>query len=134
MKALLIILILLVSTTAADQKNENDKPKHYKARVTYYNPDSYYGSKVACQKTKRATKGVTVAAHPDFKFGTKIIIPSLSGIVGDGNFVVQDRGTAVTKKVASKGKGYVFDVYISNKNISKITKKVPMWMDVYVVH
>lgn len=141
MKTLAIILTMVFSITPTQQTLvieqiqavEEQSTQHYKARITYYNPDSTWGSKVACQKTKKAVKGVTIAAHPDFKYGTKVSIPELAGIVGDGTFVVQDRGPAVTKKSASNGQGYVFDVYVSNTKISTITKRVPMWMDVYVL-
>ena len=141
MKTLAIILTMVFSITPTQQTLvieqiqavEEQSTQHYKARITYYNPDSTWGSKVSCPKTKRAIKGVTIAAHPDFKYGTKVSIPKLAGVVGDGTFVVQDRGPAVTKKSASNGQGYVFDVYVSNTKISTITKRVPMWMDVYVL-
>jgi len=104
------------------------------ARVTYYHPyEDRWGSQVACPKTKRAKEGVTVAAHPDFKFGQKIYIPALKGVVGDGNFVVQDRGSAVTKKRASKGGAYVFDVYVSKPSkMRSVINKKPQYMNVYI--
>jgi hypothetical protein len=143
MKILAVILSMVLTVTPTnqipiiDQQTEQkveQKRRHYRARITYYNPDSSWGSKVACQKTKKAIKGVTIAAHPDFKYGTKVSIPGLAGVVGDGNFVVQDRGPAVTKKSASGGQGYVFDVYVNTTKITTITKRVPMWMDVYVLN
>ena len=144
MKILIVLLCMSLGTSHIHQNEistlltpvtlpELPELQHYKARITYYNPDSTWGSRVACPKTKKAIKGITVAAHPDFKFGTKISIPQLNGVVGDGNFVVQDRGPAVTKKKAAHGNAYVFDVYVESTNISKITNKVPMWMDVYVI-
>ena len=106
----------------------------YLARITYYSNDSRWGNKVACQSSKKAKEGITVAAHPDFGFGTKIIIPELKDKIGDGEFEVQDRGPAVTKKVASRGKAYVFDVYVSSKNkINKYAAVKPEYMKVYVV-
>lgn len=104
------------------------------ARVTYYYPQAPYGSKVSCPKTKIAKEGVTVSCHPDFKFGTKIYIPKLDGVVGDGRFIVQDRGTAVTTKRASKGNAYVVDIYVKSRSkLSKLVKTMPAYMKVYVV-
>ena len=100
-------------------------------RITYYHPyQDKWGSRVACPRTTRAKQGITVAAHPSFKFGTRVYIPDLAGKVGDGHFVVQDRGAWVTKKKASKGKHYVFDVYISTKSsyYRMIRNKPYMWV------
>lgn len=106
----------------------------YTARITYYSNDSKWGNKVACQASKIAKEGITIAAHPDFKFGTKIVIPELKNTIGSGEFEVQDRGPAVTKKVASRGKAYVFDIYVSNKSkISKYAAAKSEYMKVYVV-
>lgn len=130
----LIIICLLVSAAFT---NAAEKVSIYQARITYYSAyeGDGWGDKVACQKTKRATRGVTVAAHPDFKFGTTIKIPQLANHFGDPYFVVQDRGAAVTKKKASKGNKYVFDVYVSsNKKIKTLARKYPMYMTVVVYH
>ena len=114
--------------------NPSGKKKKIRARITYYTADSKYGTRVACPKTRNAVEGSTIAAHPDFKFGQKLSIPALIGQVGDGKFTVNDRGTAVTAQKASGGKGYVFDVYVSNKHkLLKLSKTAPMWMDVYVL-
>lgn len=85
------------------------------ARITFYhNHQDSYGSKTA--SGKKARQGITVAAHPDFKFGTKLTIPKMKSVLGDAEFVVQDRGTAVTRKTASKKKCYVFDIYITARS------------------
>jgi 3D (Asp-Asp-Asp) domain-containing protein len=104
------------------------------ARITYYTPTSPYGDKVACQKTKRAKEGITVAAHPRLKFGTVVEIPELADVMGDSTFIVQDRGTAVTKKTASRGKADVIDVYLnSNQKLVKLTKTKPEYMKVRII-
>lgn len=127
-------LLFTSSSLFCYNKDEPKQLKSYTARITYYSNDSKWGNKVACQFSKRAEEGVTVAAHPDFKFGTKIIIPELKNKIGDGVFKVQDRGPAVTKKVASRGKAYVFDIYVSNrKKISKFASTKPEYMKVYVL-
>lgn len=114
----------------AEQKR---KYKKIKARITYYTADRKYGIRVADPKTKYAIEGVTVAAHPNFSFGSNIAIPGLKGKVGTGQFVVQDRGSAVSSKLAAKGRGYVFDVYVkSHKTLKKLAETMPMWMDVYI--
>ena len=109
-------------------------PTRYKkitCRVTYYTPDKRWGKQVASPGVKEAVQGVTVAAHPDFKFGTKVSIPRLKGILDDGLFIVQDRGSAVTKKKASKGKAYVIDIYLASPKSLKFYTKLPAYMDVY---
>jgi hypothetical protein len=81
------------------------------ARVTYYGKhEDRFGSKVA--QGGRAKEGVTVAASPKWHFGQPLRIPALAGKVGNGNFTVQDRGTAVTRKKASHEQSEVFDVYL----------------------
>ena len=124
------------SLAQQDLSNTDSKPKRVKirARITYYSiGQDKWGSLNACPNTKRSKIGVTVAAHPKFKFGTKLSIPRLKGIVGDGNFLVQDRGSAVTRKTASKGKYYVFDVYVTPSQRRKYANQLPEYMDVYVV-
>ena len=108
--------------------------KKIKCRITYYHPhQDKWGAKVACPKTKKAVEGLTVAAHPDFKFGQTVFIPELKGIIGDGHFTVQDRGSAVTKRTASKNQEYVFDVFVSNdqkmRNLARVNSE---YMNVYI--
>ena len=108
--------------------------KKHNCRITYYCGDDKWGDQVAHSATKRAITGVTVAAHPDFSFGTKIFIPELKGHVGDGHFIVQDRGGSVTSKKAAKGKAYVFDVYVPTKREQNThASKRPMYMEVQVL-
>jgi hypothetical protein len=111
------------------------KTKTIKARITYYSPEGCkWKDRVACPKTPRAIKGITVAAHPDFKFGTKVKIPALKKSLGSDTFIVQDRGPAVTRKKAARGKTYVFDVYVkSNATIRKLANTLPMYMDVTII-
>ena len=121
-------------TLAKDNKAISKYSQVYTARITYYSTDSKWGNRVACQSSKRAKEGVSVAAHPNFKFGTKLYIPQLKGKIGNGNFIVQDRGSAVTKKKASRGKAYVFDIYVtSHSKIRKYAHSQPEYMKVYVV-
>lgn len=106
----------------------------FTARITYYSTDGKWGNRVAYQRARRAKEGITVAAHPNFKFGTKVYIPGLKNKIGNGNFIVQDRGGAVTSKKASRGKSYVFDVYVtSNSKINKFAYSQPEYMKVYVL-
>jgi 3D (Asp-Asp-Asp) domain-containing protein len=78
---------------------------------------------------------VTVAAHPQLPFGTRVDIPELRGIVGNGHtFIVQDRGSAVTSRKASRGKTDVIDVFVnSERKLRKITKTKPRYMKVRIV-
>lgn len=139
-KLLPIVTVLLSSCTVSPLWHENDskiepKYKKFRARVTYYSAyEDKWGARVSDPNTKRATKGVTVAAHPTFKFGTEVHIPTLKDRIGDGKFLVQDRGSAVTKKKASGGSHYVFDVFVAtNSEIRRLCKTLPEYMDVYVL-
>lgn len=115
------------------EKITHRKPKQIKCRITYYCGLDKWGTRTADPKTKKAIKGITVAAHPDFKFGQKIYIPELKGIIGDGNFIVQDRGSAVTRKKASKNGQYVFDVFVNSySEIRKFSRQKPEYMTVYI--
>lgn len=126
MRKIILILSMILSLSQLGFSKETT----YRARVTYY---FQAGKKVAWQKVKVAVEGESVAAHPDFEFGTKISIPALRGIVGDGEYTIHDRGPAVTKKVASRGKEYVIDVFVnSNKKIKHLAKTAPMYMSVIV--
>ena len=133
----LVISCLMLSCApiaiAKDNKAISKYSQVYTARITYYSTDGKWGNRVACQSSKRAKEGVSVAAHPNFKFGTKLYIPQLKGKIGNGNFIVQDRGSAVTKKKASRGKAYVFDIYVtSHSKIHKYAHSQPEYMKVYV--
>jgi hypothetical protein len=117
----LILGTLLLATTACCP---NHTGKHgYRvvtARITYYWPgEDEFGSRVADPHTRRAVQGVTVAAHPDFKFGTHIDIAGLKMVLPSEHFLVQDRGRDVTRKKAAHGKAYVFDVFTKSRAVGK---------------
>lgn len=128
----IIFSLLLIGNISNKNVSPIDNVKKIKARITYYYAEAPWWKQVACPKTQEAKVGVTIAAHPDFKFGTKIFIPGLKERVGDGHFIVQDRGGAVTKKTAARGKGYVFDVFIQKNEYKELMCNAPTWMDVYV--
>lgn len=110
------------------------EPEAFVARVTFYTDDDIYGDKVADPKTRRAKEGVTVAAAKDIPFGTRLRISGLEGVVGDGEFIVQDRGAHVQKRVASRGKTPIVDVYVSSRSKLKSCKtKLPEYMVVQVL-
>ena len=105
-----------------------------RVRVTYYSPEGCkWGDRVACQKTKRAREGVTVAADPKkYPYGTKVFIPALKGLIGDGNFIVQDTGGAVKSMKASKGKADIIDVYVTTNAKIRRHMKNDMYMSAYI--
>lgn len=117
------------------QKSPFNTKVKYTARVTYYSVgQDKWGDRVACPRTPRAKEGITVAAHPDFRFGTQIFIPELKDKIGNGEFIVQDRGSAVKSKKASKGTAYVFDVFVkTQKELWRHAYNKPMYMDVYIL-
>jgi len=136
--ALTILLCVSCSTQNLSQKSlfvDNLNAKKYTARITYYSVgQDKWGDKVACPKTPRAKEGITVAAHHDFKFGTQVFIPELKNKIGNGKFVIQDRGSAVKSKKAANGKAYVFDVFVrTQKELWRHAYNKPMYMDVYIL-
>ena len=136
MKVIVVLLMAMLTSCVSNLTQEKQKKEKYTARITYYSVgQDKWGDKVACPQTPRAKEGITIAAHPQFKFGTKVHIPQLKDKIGDGNFIVQDRGGAVTKKKAAKGKAYVFDIFVSNQTkMWKHAYNRPMYMDVYVIN
>lgn len=133
MRNLLSIVLGMFLVGCANIETQATLPVNkVRARVTYYNAhEDKWGARVACGNG-RACEGITCAAHPIFDFGTKVIIPQLKGVVGAGEFIVQDRGTAVTNKKASGGKEFVFDVFVnkSRKATVAFASKLPAYMDV----
>ena len=128
-----MILSLLTAVVLAVAPLPKKEYVEYRARITFYSHNSdKYGSRVADPTIKRAKQGITVAAHPDFKFGTEIEIPELKQYLGDTTYTVQDRGSAVTKKRASRGKAYVFDVYVEDPKLIRKFYTIPEYMTVRV--
>jgi 3D (Asp-Asp-Asp) domain-containing protein len=84
-----------------------------RARITFYNAhEDKYGSRIAAGG--RAVEGRTVAAAKVIPFGTCVEIPKLAGIVGDGKFVVEDRGRDVERAKAGHGLP-VIDVFVASR-------------------
>jgi len=142
MKSVLCLISLLFASCASNLtdgfswfKKATPEIEKYNARITYYSiGEDKWGDLTACPNTRRAKEGITVAAHPNFEFGTKVYIPQLKDKIGDGHFIVQDRGSAVTKKKASRGKYYVFDVFVKNQSrMRKHAYSKPMYMQVHVL-
>lgn len=124
MKNLLLCLFLVCASAV----NAQD---YFVARITYYADCPKFGKKTASGKI--AQKGLTVAAAKNYKFGTKFKIPELKKVFGNSEFVVQDRGPAVCRRVASGGKTPVIDVYVgSHAEVNRLKKIMPMYMKVYV--
>lgn len=125
-KAILSLAALSLASCAAPVV----KDKTFPARVTVYNAhEDKYGSHIAMGG--RAHEGVTVAAEHAFAFGTKLTIPAIAGKIGDGHFVVQDRGSAVETRKASHGALPVFDVFVASPRLYRWCKyHLPPVMDV----
>lgn len=141
MKILLISLIsLLLFTGCAHNGLEIGlkSVKRIKGISTLYCPyEDKYGSKIAMSSKMRAKDGYTVAAHSDFRFGTKIYIPSLLGFRGNKNaiFEIQDRGKWIESKKASKGKEYIFDFYVNTtkRKMIRLAANIPKEIDLYLI-
>jgi 3D (Asp-Asp-Asp) domain-containing protein len=133
MKAYLAAGLATLLLASCESYNQSHKTKKL-ARVTFYNKhEDKYGSRIAASTTRRARVAETVAAEACcFPFGKRICIPDLSGIVGDGIFTVEDRGSAVNKRVASRGKYPVFDIYAgTRKQMRQWANQVPPYLPYY---
>lgn len=114
-----IILVWLLGCAAPIITTPIAKQKHYsKARITYYTGKH---EKVAMGGS--AIQGQSVAAHPKFPFHTKVVIPELYQYLGETEYEVQDRGSAVTSRKASHGQSDVFDIFVKNYSTMKYLEK-----------
>ncbi len=112
---ILMALACLLCACETVPPNHVAKSGRTKARITAYRTgEDKYGSHIAMSKYQRAKEGVTVAAESAMPFHTKIQIPKLAGIIGRGTFEVQDRGSAVEARKASRGQLPVIDVYVAS--------------------
>lgn len=124
------VLALLLSSCAAPLAKK--QPKHGYARATLYNShEDKYGNKVAMGG--RAKEGITIAAENGFPFRTKVYIPCLNGILGNGCYEVQDRGRFINSRKASHGKTPVFDFFVkTKKRMKRFAKKIPQYVEYYL--
>ena len=130
----MIYILLLLCTVTSCIQSKAEVVREYKARITFYSSDKKWGNRVADTKIRYAKESITIAANPDFAFGTKVYIPQLKNKFDDGVFIVQDRGSAVTKKRASRGKSYVFDVYVStHRKVKSNAKHNAEYMTIYIL-
>jgi hypothetical protein len=89
-------------------------PRVFRARITFYRPgEDRYGVRTA--SGHRAHEGRTIAAGWWAPYGLKVMIARLKGVVGNGNFVVEDRGRDVERMKASKGTLPVVDVFVASR-------------------
>ena len=118
-----LFLSFLAATLIGCETVPTTYGKH-KARVTYYcaKEDKRWGSKTA--SGVRARAGTTIAVCKMVRFGTILRIPYLKRIFGHENFIVQDRGSAVEKRKASKGTLPVIDIYTPSRKMMKWLAKI----------
>ena len=106
------------------------KQKPKLARITFYNKhEDKYGNRIACSSRRRAVRGRTAAAESQFPFGTIVKIPWLTKLLGTGRYVVEDRGSAVERRKASRGTVPVFDLYVeTKKEMKRLAAIVPAYL------
>ncbi len=115
----LLVLVLRLLTLAlivlgGCQATVQTPKRTVRARVTLY--DSYhdkYGSRIAMTNKLRAIEGRTMAAPSAIAFNTRVTLPLLAGIVGNGKFNIEDRGSALEK--AYRRGQLRLDVYVANR-------------------
>ena len=114
--------------------------RHGLARVTAYNP--YEKDRVRVRHGRRcvwrwirwgrrtasgvrAIEGITLAAPKQIPFGTRVSFPQLRGVVGTGEFVVQDRGAGASILHSPEW----FDVFVDNKQRMKQFMRLPEFLE-----
>lgn len=113
------------------------------ARVTFWciQERGYtWGKQIASNPKGRAREGITAAVDPKkLEYGTKLFIPKLKGIVGDGMFIAEDtgkdvRGMKAIPKSKRKEVFHVIDIYVSSlAKMNEYSKKNPQYMEVYIL-
>jgi 3D (Asp-Asp-Asp) domain-containing protein len=124
------IALLCLALAACETVPAKPTKKSGVARITFYNKhEDKYGNRIACSSHKRATRGKTIAAERTFPFGTIIRIPWLAKFIGNGSYIVEDRGSAVESRRASRGRTPVLDVYAESKReMIRLAKLVPPYL------
>lgn len=128
MKFLLCLFCGVILTGCESGYALRSNAKKAYARVTFYNPhEDRFGSRVACGG--RAHEGETMAAPAVFAFDTRVNVPALCGHVGNGNFVIQDRGTALER--AYRRGQLRLDVYVASRaKMARLCHDMPEYMEV----
>ena len=115
--ALVLFMFAMLGCANMTPLQPNNGQRKIQAKVTLYTPhEDKWGARVAYQKVKRAMQGVTVAMERSFPFGTRVIIPGIKQVIGDDSFIVQDRGTDIERRRASRGRYPVIDVFVNKTN------------------
>lgn len=142
MKTLIPILIVSSIMPIKGKSVEHaEKPKAKVARITFWShdePNYKFGKSVASDSKRKAKEGRTIAIdNKKIRYGTRVRIPNLNGIVGDGIFVAEDTGTAVKQMRAipikmRKNVEFVVDVYVdSSEKMIELSNQMPHYMMVY---
>jgi hypothetical protein len=102
-------------------------PPKTMARITFYGPhEDHFGSRIAIGG--RAHEGTTMASPKAIAFNTSVSVPALAGVVGNGCFVIQDRGSALEK--AYRHGQLRLDVYVaSRKRLRQLKYGEPEYME-----
>lgn len=103
------------------------KADTFLARVTFYSKEEVGGRRTSTGC--RPVEGVVVAVDPKLiSYGQTIRIPALAGLVGDGEFVALDTGSAVKSRKAALAQGKdvpVIDVFLRDKaRVKEVTRKL----------
>lgn len=106
---------------------QQPRSKTVRARVTFYSKhEDKYGSRIAIGG--RAKEGLTVAAPRALAFGTKVSLPQVNGIVGNGHFEIQDRGSALEK--AYRHGQLRIDIYVASMaRMRSLGRTMPEYME-----
>lgn len=125
-------------TTTGYAKNQGHRRGY--ARVTFYNPLEWDKIKVGHGRHRhykrvcfgrrtssgvKAIEGVTAASN-NLPLGAKVTIPKLNGLVGSGNYVIQDTGAGDRILGAKEW----IDVFVDNKRKTKwLATALPEWLE-----
>lgn len=110
---LVVGLLMGCATSAPDQNRAAIGP----ARVTYYcsSEDRRWGNTRADGGKIQPCR--TAAMSKEIPFGSAVRIPALLPVIGNQDFTVQDRGSAVESRKASRGLLPIVDIAVESKRM-----------------
>ena len=111
---LLVLALIGLAVAGCETTAPVSALRKVKARVTFYNKhEDKFGSRIAMTSAFRACEGRTMAAPRVLPFNTRVMVPQLVGIVGDGKFNIEDRGGALES--AYRHGQLRLDVYVASR-------------------
>lgn len=123
----LYFLLLLCCLSGCETIHVAGHHQRFRPRVTFYSPhEDRFGSRIAIGG--RAHEGRTMAAPSALPFHQHVNVPGLKGVVGNGHFEIQDRGTALEQ--AYQHGQLRLDIYVASRaKLNRLKRNQPEYME-----